>query len=77
MIMSEQPKIESYPPIQDCLKVIADKAGSKPGIVILALMEQARELNMEFDELVHTQYKTALSDRGETKTGRKLHHCDN
>jgi len=56
---SDKPK--SDPPIQECLKVIAEKTGSKPGILVLALMAQAKEHNMDFEELVRTQYETALS----------------
>lgn len=49
-----------YPSIEECVKVIAAKAGAPVNVVAAALLAQSQELRMSAEELVHTQYRTAV-----------------
>jgi hypothetical protein len=50
-----------YPSIEECVKVIAAKAGAPVNVVAAALLSQSQELGMSAEELVHTQYRTAMA----------------
>lgn len=53
-----------YPPIEECVRTIAAKAGAPVNVVAAALLSQAQEMNMSAEELVHTQYLTATGQSG-------------
>jgi hypothetical protein len=57
-----------YPPIEECVMVIAAKAGAPVGMVAAALLAQSQALGMSAEELVHTQYRTAMGlvDNGQS-----------
>ncbi len=52
---------EPYPSIEECVRVIAAKAGAREDVVAAALLAQARELGMPAEELTHDQYRHALT----------------
>ncbi len=50
----------NYPPIAECVFAIAKKIGAPVPVVAAALLAQAQELNMSEEEIVYTQYRTAM-----------------
>lgn len=53
------PGSAGYPPLEECLRIIADQAQAPAHLVMFSLLQQAKELGMDLMELVHTQYDTA------------------
>lgn len=53
-----------YPTIEECVHIIAAKAGAPVNSVAAALIAQAQEMNMDAEELVHLQYRTAIGQSG-------------
>jgi hypothetical protein len=62
--MNAENKSQSYPSIEECVEVIAAKSHGSVHLVAAALLSMAREMNMDVEELVHIQYRTAAGQNG-------------
>ena len=53
-----------FPPVEECVKIIADALCIKVTVAAAVLMAQAKELNMSIEEWVHIQYLAVLRNEG-------------
>jgi len=66
-----RPELTAYPPIAECVRVIAAQAGAPVPVVAGALLAQSQELGMSAEELVHKLYATA-KNTAEAEANAKL-----